>query len=218
MAIVIDDLGRSLADIDALSSIGLPLTYAVLPFESQTPAVVARLRDLGVEIVCHLPMEPSNDLDPGPGALRVSMSATELARATHDALVAVPGAVGVNNHMGSGLSKMRPAMTAVLQVVADWRLYYLDSRTTADTVGYTIAREMGLPAGERQVFLDPDRDPEAIRFQFQRLLELARTRGGAIGIGHPYPETLALLQAELPRLREQGFEIVPASELLDHPR
>ncbi len=216
LAVVIDDLGRSLEEVDALTSIGVALTYSVLPFESRTPAVVARLAGLGEEILCHLPMEPLGPLDPGPGALRSTMSAAELVRATQSALAAVPGATGVNNHMGSGMSSHRQAMTTVLEVLVDHGLYYLDSRTTADTVGYSVARELGLAAGERQVFLDADRDPAAILTQFRRLLDVARSRGGAIAIAHPYPETLAILQQELPLLLDLGFEIVPASELLDH--
>ena len=217
LAIVIDDLGRSLDEVDSLAAIGVALTYAVLPFETRTPAVVARLSGMGAEILCHLPMEPRGALNPGPGALRATMSHDELTRATRRALAAVPGAIGVNNHMGSGLSAHRSAMTSVLGVVRQEGLYYLDSRTTADTVGYTVARELGLTTGERQVFLDSDRDPAAIRGQFQRLLDIAQARGGAIAIAHPYPETIAVLQDELPRLEGHGYEVVPASELLDPP-
>jgi hypothetical protein len=76
---------------------------------------------------------------------------------------------------------------------------------------------MGIPAAERQVFLDDDQRPEAIRTQFERLLGLARSRGAAVAIGHPHPATLAVLAAEVPRAREMGYEFVPVSFLLDRP-
>ncbi len=213
IALVIDDLGRSLEDLDTLAKLGIPLTYAVLPFESRTAEVVEALQQRGAEIVCHLPMEAQNHANPGPGALRASMDRDELKAATRRALAAVPGASGVNNHMGSGLSAQRDAMTPVLEVVAAAGLYYLDSRTSPETLGYEIARELGMAAGERQVFLDTDRSPAALRRQFERLLAVAAERGQAIAIAHPHPETLALLAAEIPQAKRE-FEFVTASALL----
>lgn len=215
IAIVIDDLGRGLGSVDALLALGEPLTYAVLPFESDTPRVVGRLREAGAEILLHLPMEARGKNDPGPGALRVAMSRDELQAETRSALAAVPGATGVNNHMGSALAADARAMEAVLEVLKEDGLYFLDSRTAADTQGYAVARRLGLPAGERQVFLDNERDTAAIAAQLQALFELARSRGGAIAIAHPYAETLSALRSELPKAKAAGIEVVPASQLLD---
>ena len=215
ISIVIDDLGRSLRDLETLGGLGIPLTYSVLPFESYTPQVVAELERRGVEYICHLPMEAKGGANPGPGALTLAMSHDELAAATRRALAAVPGAAGVNNHMGSGMLPDREKMTTVLAVLAEQRLYFLDSRTSADTLGYSLARHLGLPAGERQVFLDTERDREFIRNQFAALLAEARSRGGATAIAHPYPETLEILAAAIPAARAEGFEFVQASELLE---
>ncbi len=215
VSIVIDDLGRSLEDLDRFAGLEIPITYSVLPFEVRTPEVVARLRRRGVELMCHLPMEAKGDADPGPGALYRSMSRAELASATRRALDAVPGAVGVNNHMGSGLAAEREALTAVLTVVAERDLFFLDSRTSADTLGYTLARRLGVPAAERQVFLDTSRDREFIRRQFAELLAVAEERGGAIGIGHPYPETLEILRDQVPGAVARGYRFVTASALMD---
>jgi polysaccharide deacetylase 2 family uncharacterized protein YibQ len=143
------------------------------------------------------------------------MDDDELREKTEAALRAVPGAKGVNNHMGSRLSEDERAMTPVLQVLAAHGLFFLDSRTSAQSVGYRTARSLGLPAAERHVFLDRDPTPEAIRQQFQRLLELSRTRGSAVAIGHPLPETLQVLTEEVPKAKEAGFVFVPVSDLLD---
>jgi len=215
VALVIDDLGRSVEDLPPLEGLGVPVTYAVLPFQEQTPEVVSELRRRGEEILLHLPMEPKNGEDPGPGALRRGMSDEELRERTLAALRAVPGAVGVNNHMGSGLSAEEGPMTTVLGVLAARGLFFLDSRTSAESVGYKVARQLGVPAAERQVFLDGEPTPEAIDAQFQRLLGLARARGSAIAIGHPHPETLAALEREVPKAKAEGYEFVPVSYLLD---
>ncbi|HEV3455119.1 MAG TPA: divergent polysaccharide deacetylase family protein [Thermoanaerobaculia bacterium] len=217
VALVIDDLGRSLGELDDLRQLGVPITYAVLPFEVQTPEVVAALRRRHEEILCHLPMEPKSGGNPGPGALRAGMSAEELRRSTLAAIAAVPGAVGVNNHMGSALSADPGSMSTILSVLAAHGLYFLDSRTSAQSVGFRVANALGVPAAERQVFLDDDPKPEAVAAEFQRLLELARTRGAAIAIGHPHPATLATLAAEVPRAQALGYRFVVVSALLDHP-
>lgn len=215
IAIVIDDLGRSVHSIDLLLSLGEPITFAVLPFESETPGVVRRLRESGAEYLLHLPMEARGKANPGEGALFLAMSRSELQRATESALGAVPGAAGVNNHMGSALAADPEAMQTVLEELKHQGLFYLDSRTAADTQGYTIARRLGLPTAERQVFLDNERDTGAIIKQLQVLFAMARSRGGAIAIAHPYAETIAALKAELPRAKASGIEIVHVSSLLD---
>lgn len=217
-ALVIDDLGHDTAELRPLEDLGIPLSYAVLPFEEATPEVVAELRRKRAEILCHLPMEPlSGQLDPGPGALRLGMSEEELRRLTLAALAAVPGATGVNNHMGSGLSADEPAMRAILGVLAAHKLFFLDSRTSAQSVGFRIATELGMPAAERQVFLDDDPNPAAIEAQFDRFLALAKSRGAAIAIGHPHPATLATLARRVPEAKAQGVTFVPVSYLLDRP-
>jgi polysaccharide deacetylase 2 family uncharacterized protein YibQ len=198
-----------------LFALKVPLSYAVLPFEEHTADVVAALRERREEILLHLPMEPKNGEDPGPGALASAMGDEELRLRTVEALRAVDGAVGVNNHMGSALSADPRAMRAVLGVLARRKLFFLDSRTSAESVGYRLAIDFGIPAGERQVFLDGDLAPEAIRAQFARLLAVARERGAATAIGHPYPETLAALASEVPKAKALGYEFVPVSYLLE---
>lgn len=217
VAVVIDDLGTSVDELRPLEGLGVPVTYAVLPYADQTPQVVSELRGRNAEILLHLPMQPKNGENPGPGALLERMTDDELRQGTIAALKAVPGAVGVNNHMGSLLSSEEGPMNTVLEVIAERRLFFLDSRTSAGSVGYKVATQLGIPAAERQVFLDGDPSPEAIHAQFQRLLALARTHGAAIAIGHPHPATLALLTSEVPKAKAEGFEFVPVSYLLTRP-
>jgi polysaccharide deacetylase 2 family uncharacterized protein YibQ len=221
VAIVIDDLGRDPAAIEVLSAIAagaspaVQLSYAVLPFESRTAEVVEALRRHGAEILVHLPMDPEGAEDPGPGALTMEMSKRELAAATAAALDAVPGAVGVNNHMGSKLTSDRSSMAAILGEVRREGRYFLDSRTSAESVGFEVARGLGIPAANRDLFLDDDPGRSAIAAQFAELLERARAQGAAIALAHPRPATLAALAEEIPRAVARGFEFVPVSYLLE---
>ena len=215
LALLVDDLGRSLDDLEALDGLGVPLSWAVLPYESRTDEVVGWLSEGTREVLCHLPMEASNGADPGPGALTAAMGPRELAEATRRALERVPIAVGVNNHMGSELTTDRRAMRAILGVLRGRELFFVDSRTSPDTVGYRLARKMEIPAAERKVFLDAEMGVDGVREQFERWKEIGREEGAAIAIAHPHPATLDVLREEIPRAREEGFLFVPVSFLLD---
>jgi uncharacterized protein len=215
LALVIDDLGRSLEEVRRIEGLGIPISYSVLPNEARTAEVVAALARGGREVLLHLPMQPGNGQDPGPGALHQEMSAIELTSLTRQAMARVPAAVGVNNHMGSELTQDPQAMAIILRVLRDEQLFFLDSRTSAASVAFRTARQLGMAAAERHVFLDPDPDPAAIRGQFLRLLELAAERGAAIAIGHPYPTTLEVLEQEVPLAIAAGYVFVPVSFLLE---
>lgn len=215
VAIVVDDLGRSVETIRRLLSWNVALSYSVLPYETHTAEVTRALRQAQVEILCHLPMEGSAEADPGPGALRQTMTGAELARLTEAALAQVVGAQGVNNHMGSVLSADAMAMRSVLRVVEQHGLFFLDSRTASESRAYDVAMELGVAAGKRQVFLDRDPSAPAIAEQFQELLALARRQGAAIAITHPHRATLDRLEIEVQRALGLGYRFVPVSYLLD---
>ncbi len=214
VAIVVDDLGRSLAEVERLLALRVPLSFAVLPWESQTRQVVARLRQARVEILCHLPMEASGGQNPGPNAIFERLSAERIEALTAAALDETPGAVGVNNHMGSQITADEIAMGAILRVVGRRGLFFLDSRTTAASVADALARSAGIASARRDVFLDGVRDPNAIRSRFSELVALARQNGAAIGIAHPYAETLTVLESEVAAARGSGVRFVPVSALV----
>jgi polysaccharide deacetylase 2 family uncharacterized protein YibQ len=215
VAIVIDDLGRSVEDVERLLALGVPLSYAVLPFEPRTAEVTARLGAAGAEILVHLPMEPEGGADPGPNAIRERQRPRRVGELTEKAVRAVAGAAGLNNHMGSEITADPEAMAAVLEVVARHGLFFLDSRTSAETRAFDWARARGVPAARRDVFLDDDPAPAAVAAEFERLLAVAREQGAAVAIGHAHEATLALLEREVPRARLAGFDFVPVSFLLE---
>jgi hypothetical protein len=141
------------------------------------------------------------------------MDAREIRGTMRRHLDEIPGIVGVNNHMGSCFTERRDKMKVVLTELKERRLFFVDSRTTRETVGYRLARQLGVPAAQRSVFLDNNLSRKAIRFQMERLLRIAKQEGCAIGIGHPHPDTFELLRDYGDRL-EGEVEVVPASELV----
>ena len=164
----------------------------------------------------HLPMETGNrPLD--EGGINSGMNRGELIRTVREAFIRIPQARGVNNHMGSILTADEHAMRWLMQELSMNHYYFIDSRTTPDTVAEKVAVQLGLRTAGRDIFLDNERDLEAINEQFNKALAVARQKGSAIAIGHPYPETVAYLQYVLPLMKQAGIELVPVSALLQEP-
>lgn len=214
LALVIDDLGHDVDSIRRVAALPVPLTAAFLPYVPDAAARVAIARAAGKEIFLHMPMEPdSRAVDPGPMVLRVSQSAAEIQALLDVALANVPGSVGLNNHMGSRFTRALEPMTAVVAWAKARGLIFLDSRTTPQSVAATLAQADGLPYAVRDVFLDNEPDPSAIRAQLERAVERARQRGTAIAIGHPRPTTLELLEQWIPEALARGIRFTTVGSL-----
>ncbi|HEX9147846.1 MAG TPA: divergent polysaccharide deacetylase family protein [Thermoanaerobaculia bacterium] len=215
IAIVIDDLGN---DADALERIArwpYAVAGAVLPGLPGSAGAARRLAASGKEVLLHLPMEPDGYplVAPGPGVILRSDTDEAIAHTVIEDLASVPGAVGVNNHMGSAATADPRVMRAVVRVLAERGLFFIDSRTTEATVARRVADEAALPAVSRRVFLDAVPSASAIERAYRDLLAKAKKDGSALAIGHPHPATLELLERELPRVREEGIALVPVSRL-----
>ena len=215
ISIIIDDLGYQWHSGRRALDISEQLTFAILPHTPYSVRLATRAHENGQEVMLHLPMASVHHRRPGPGAVNVNMSREAFLAQVNGDLAAVPYISGVNNHMGSQVTPSTRHMDWLMQdLESRGGLFFVDSMTTASSVAMFVARENGLPTIKRDVFLDNDRDPQAIHRQFQRLLSLSRQRGWAVAIGHPYPETLSLLEAELPKLAGTGVRLVPVSKLI----
>jgi hypothetical protein len=214
---VIDDLGNDAAAVERIARWPYAVTGAVLPELPGSAAAARRLARSGKEVLLHLPMEPKGfpEVRPGPGAVLRSQSEEEIVRTLAGDLDTVPGAIGVNNHMGSAATADARVMRAIMGALARRGLFFLDSRTTDATVAQEVGREVSLPVASRRVFLDGLATGEGIERQFSELMRRAQEEGSAVAIGHPHPQTLAVLERELPRLTRRGVRLVKVSELVD---
>ncbi len=119
--------------------------------------------------------------------------------------------------MGSALTEQQQPMGWLMAELKAHQLFFVDSRTSSHSVAQQVARQAGLSNAGRDVFLDNKRDLVSINQQFNQLIRLARQRGQAIAIGHPYPETVHYLQQVLPLMKDAGIDVVPVSSLLTTP-
>ncbi len=217
VAIILDDVGLgSMRSYKRALEIPYPITFAIIPFRRYTRECATMARGRGFEMIVHMPMEPYDypAQDPGPGAVFEKDSAEKIEQKIQAALDSVMYARGMNNHMGSKITALPFTMRVILSKLKREGLFFVDSRTTPDTVVIKEARELGVPAISRNVFLDNSREPDDIRTQLKEVIDIARDHGYVVAIGHNYPETVAVLEAEMPRLdREVNFVFV--RELVD---
>ena len=217
VAIVIDDLGRESAVSRELLQWNLPVTFSILPFEPHSRDLAIEAHQKGKEVILHLPMEPYGypKTRPGEGALLLEMNERGLLRQLSRDIDAVPYIKGVSNHMGSRFMEDPKKMKVILSELKRRGLFFLDSRTTPQTVGVQTANSIGLEAAERAVFLDHELSEDAIRRSLHRLARLSLTSGKAIAIGHPHEATLKSLKRMIPEMQEKGIEVVPLSAIME---
>jgi len=218
VAILIDDIGHDLRPLRELLRLGIPLNFAILPYKRHSREAAEMIHDAGQELLLHLPMEPRGypGEDPGEGALLVALSDAEIARRVERALDAVPHIRGVNNHMGSAFMAEEGKVSAALAVIGKRNLYFVDSRTTANSRVEALAVLAGVPFAARDIFLDNGRDAGATLDILKQAVRKGPpgARNVLVMIGHPYPETLAALREALTFLKVEGTETVHLSSLL----
>lgn len=215
IAIVIDDMGIDRKRSQRALALKAPVTFAYLPYAQGVAEQVRKAHAAGHEILVHLPMEPSSEsIDPGPQVLLTELPSDEIAQRLAWNLAQMDGVVGVNNHMGSRFTSDTAAMRPVLEELHRRGLLFLDSRTAPNTVGYRMAQDLGMPALQRDVFLDNTDSHDAVAKQLAETEKQASKHGQAIAIGHPRDATLDMLELWIEDVQARGFALVPLTALL----
>jgi uncharacterized protein len=217
IAIVIDDLGGENKISKELLHWDLSLTFSILPFAPYSKTLAEEAHRRGKEIILHLPMEPRGypEIKPGKGVLLQEMDESKLLHQLSKDIEAVPYIKGVSNHMGSRLMEDPEKIRIVFSELKRRGLFFLDNRTTPQTVGLQVAQSIGLKAMERTLFIDHSSGEGEIKEKLERLIQFSLLTGKAIGIGHPHPSTLKSLKEMIPKMKEKGIEIVPLSAVME---
>jgi polysaccharide deacetylase 2 family uncharacterized protein YibQ len=215
IAIVIDDAGLDQPRTARTVELPGPITISYLPYARDLQPQVNAARKAGHEVMLHMPMEPSSAaVDPGPHALLASYDRKTILNEMDWMLDRFDGYVGVNNHMGSKFTADPERMKVVMEVMKSRGLMFLDSRTSAKSVGYSTASSFGVPAITRDIFIDDADDAAKIANMLARTENVARKQGFAIAIGHPRDLTLGALNKWIPEIQAKGFVLVPITDVL----
>ncbi len=211
MAVVIDDVAYDMNIMDRFASLGIPLTFAILPRHKLANALSEKATALQFAVMLHLPMEPLDVVqnNPGPAALYLHMTDQELKHQFDRAVQSVPNLVGINNHMGSAFTESEPKMTLLLGWVKERNYYFLDSYTSTRSVVMRVAKRLDVPCLRNETFLDGEDSIEAIEKQLEIVQKLALKRKQTIAIGHYRRKFLVeALARKVPEFQALGIEFV----------
>lgn len=215
LAIIIDDIGYSMKVVNKLIQLDYNLTFSILPNLINTEKSAELIKHKNRQILLHLPMQPKDwpALNPGPGALFINDSESDLVKKMLENIASVKYAVGVNNHMGSAFTKDQNGLTIVMKVLNQHNLFFIDSKTAPGKTSYNAAIQYQVPYLSRNVFLDNEQDESAITVQLNKAVKIVKKTGQAIVIGHPHISTYKVLEKQLPVITQNGIKIVSASQL-----
>lgn len=215
LAIIIDDVGGNAARVEPFLHLGLPITFSILPHLAFSSRLAEKIHASGHEVMLHQPMEALNRLiNPGPGALYLSQSMQDMQKIIQKNITSFPYAVGFNNHMGSRFTESRPKMTDTLKIFKERDFFFVDSITSRHSIAFDTARDMNMTAAFRNEFLDNTLERRYVYSQLIKLKNHAQRFGHAVGIGHPRPETVKALKQFLAEIKDSGFSIVYASQIV----
>jgi polysaccharide deacetylase 2 family uncharacterized protein YibQ len=216
IALIIDDFGyHDNQLIKAFLDLPFAATYAIIPGLEYSKKLATELGKQSKAVMIHIPMEPMQGrVESGEYTLLTGLSAEEIGKRMQKAMADVPFAIGVNNHMGSKATTDSVLLSAVFTEMQKNGYFYVDSRTSSESIAYDIARSLGVPALRNNIFLDPVDEQETIEKKLFALAEMAKNTGQAIGIGHPRPNTLAALRKVVPELQTRGYIFVPVNSFL----
>lgn len=214
LSIVIDDFGYRPQQENQVLALPTNVSVAVLPNAPHAREMATKAHNAEHEVLIHLPMAPLSKQPLEKDTLRPDMSSSEIERIIRDAVNKVPYAVGMNNHMGSAMTSSLFGMQKVMQSLEQYNLYFLDSMTIGNSQATRAAAGTRVKVIKRKVFLDDTLNEADIRFQCNRAIQLARKTGTAIAIGHPYPQTVRILQQMVYNL-PPDINLVRPSSLVD---
>jgi polysaccharide deacetylase 2 family uncharacterized protein YibQ len=214
VAIIIDDLGHSLKKGQAFIDLPASITFAILPHTAHSRSIAESATAANKEVIVHLPMANLKNTPIGPGGLTATQPRVDFLLTLDAAINDVPFAKGINNHTGSYLTQQPQQMQWLMGDMKRRGFYFVDSRTTPNSVARDTAERFGVTTSSRDVFLDNETSFESIDAAFSKLVKKAKENGTAIAIGHPYPETLNYLRDAIPRLEALGIAVLPVSGLI----
>ncbi len=217
IVIIIDDFGYRNDEIsDGFLALDVPITCAIIPGHRNSATFAQKAISAGKEVIIHMPMESHSETQgEDEYILKTVMTSTELESRIRRAYSEIPQAIGMNNHQGSKATEDSRVMRVLALTLKDLGKFFVDSRTTAKSIGEKTMQRIGVKTRRRNVFLDNEFDPALIQEQLVELVEKSDKWGLALGIGHAKQATLSVLESEIPRLQKEGYSFTFVSEIVE---
>jgi len=210
IALVIDDLGSNKKAAIDIFNINAAITLSIIPHETYTKWIANEGYNRKYDIIAHIPMEAKTPHHIGKGGLYLWMTGDEIRDVLKENLDSIPHVKGISNHMGSAFTEDARAMSVVISMLKKRNLFFLDSLTTSSSEGFRLAKEQGLKAFRRDIFLDEKEDYDYLRGQWEKAVKIAKREGSAVILAHPKENTIRFLKETLPH---GEITVVPLSEL-----
>ncbi len=220
VALVMDDVGYDLHALQRILALHVPVAISILPGSSHADEAAEMAHRAGQMVMLHLPMEPATEKyrrSMGPSFLRADMDAETQERTFLADMSRVPYVEGVNNHMGSHLTRLREPMARLMRLLRQQGLFFIDSRTSGDSIAALEAARAGIPWAERQIFLDHRQDEAFMQAAWDQAIRCQETGRACIVIAHPHPQTLAFLEHRLAHDAGETLQLKPVRGLLHAP-
>ena len=216
IAIIVDDCGADMTTVRTLLNTGLPFSYAILPEKEFSSDVLEMVKSRGKVPMLHLPMEPlsRSAMSEGSRTIMTGKSSPSQQALLRKHLNSLPGVIGVNNHQGSKATADKATMKAVLQVLKNEKIFFVDSRTNSASIARDMAKQMGVATARNDIFLDNSSNVEDIRKQIYKAFAMAEKNGSAIAICHARPNTAKCWQMYADEFKKSGITFVPVNKLL----
>jgi polysaccharide deacetylase 2 family uncharacterized protein YibQ len=214
--LVIDDAGLTMRQAEQFVNIPISMTIAIMPHRRVCREVDQLVRkDPLKEVILHQPMEANrSSANPGRGAIYDRMGNKEVLLILEDNLLTVPSAVGINNHMGSRVTENGQIMKEVLSFCQSRKLFFLDSKTSYNSVVPKVAKELKVHLEQRHVFLDIVHERSAIERAWRQTIKKAEKNGYVVVIGHAWSkDTADVIRESYQVLQKKGYTFHQLSEL-----
>ena len=153
----------------------------------------------------------------GKTPITANLSDEEVKKRTENAMTILANAKGMNNHMGSRIMQNEKIVGVVFQCLKDKEMFFLDSKTTQNSVADKVASEKGIELYSRDVFLDHVSTEANVEKSMEEAIKVSKKKGYSIVIGHVGAQggdiTVRGIKNKLSRLKEENIEVITMSQL-----
>ncbi|MDO8535874.1 MAG: divergent polysaccharide deacetylase family protein [Candidatus Omnitrophota bacterium] len=215
VAIVIDDFGYNINNLERILAVKRAVTFSVLPNLPYSKRIAQAASSKGYEVILHLPLESKDAAAPAEtGTIRTDMNEKDVLTLLNKDIASVPGLKGVSNHQGSKATEDKRSMSIILSDLKKRSLYFFDSLVTDKSICREVATQARVPYAKRDIFLDNENSPEYIEKQILSLRKAAFKNGSVIAVCHDRKNTITVLNKMMPELAEEGIRFVYLSEMV----